>query len=161
MFMNWLCRFSCCKKLAHITLFDQPQNVTCQLVGTSLSLVNISQAKEIASSHLATCCFYHYFRMWRNKNINEKQNNSSLRHKLFSILRLIMGGLFSAPIDRIFPKFPSRILMVGLDNACKTTILYKLKLGDVVYHQTDHWFQCWDHGVQEYQLYCVGCRRAN
>eukprot|EP00301_Raphidiophrys_heterophryoidea_P004460 c11937_g1_i1.p1 GENE.c11937_g1_i1~~c11937_g1_i1.p1 ORF type:complete len:238 (+),score=65.79 c11937_g1_i1:58-771(+) len=44
-----------------------------------------------------------------------------------------MGLLFS----RIIAKFghghgPSRILMVGLDGAGKTTILYKLKLGEVV-----------------------------
>jgi GTPase SAR1 family protein len=34
--------------------------------------------------------------------------------------------------DRLFAKQEMRILMVGLDAAGKTTILYKLKLGEVV-----------------------------
>merc|ERR1719476_856156 len=43
-----------------------------------------------------------------------------------------MGLSFSRVWDRIVGKVDQRILMVGLDAAGKTTVLYKLKLGDVV-----------------------------
>jgi ADP-ribosylation factor 1/2 len=43
-----------------------------------------------------------------------------------------MGLAFSQMFDRWFGKKELRILMVGLDAAGKTTILYKLKLGEVV-----------------------------
>uniref|UniRef100_A0A6A7GAH9 ADP-ribosylation factor n=2 Tax=Hirondellea gigas TaxID=1518452 RepID=A0A6A7GAH9_9CRUS len=43
-----------------------------------------------------------------------------------------MGIAFSRLWQRIFGKKEMRILMVGLDAAGKTTILYKLKLGEVV-----------------------------
>ena len=43
-----------------------------------------------------------------------------------------MGGLFSSIWQRMLGKKEMRILMVGLDAAGKTTILYKLKLGEVV-----------------------------
>jgi len=43
-----------------------------------------------------------------------------------------MGKSFSLFWSRMFGKKEMRILMVGLDAAGKTTILYKLKLGEVV-----------------------------
>ena len=43
-----------------------------------------------------------------------------------------MGGLFSSIWQRLLGKQEMRILMVGLDAAGKTTILYKLKLSEVV-----------------------------
>merc|ERR1712205_215904 len=41
-------------------------------------------------------------------------------------------GLMSKVWQRLFSKQEMRILMVGLDAAGKTTILYKLKLGEIV-----------------------------
>jgi ADP-ribosylation factor protein 1 len=43
-----------------------------------------------------------------------------------------MGLTFSNLFDRFMGKKEMRILMVGLDAAGKTTILYKLKLGEIV-----------------------------
>jgi len=43
-----------------------------------------------------------------------------------------MGLTLSQLFNRLFGKKQMRILMVGLDAAGKTTILYKLKLGEVV-----------------------------
>src|SRR5271170_3250657 len=43
-----------------------------------------------------------------------------------------MGLTFSKLFDKLWGKKEMRILMVGLDAAGKTTILYKLKLGDIV-----------------------------
>jgi ADP-ribosylation factor protein 1 len=40
-----------------------------------------------------------------------------------------MGLTFSKLFDKLWGKKEMRILMVGLDAAGKTTILYKLKLG--------------------------------
>ncbi|KAL3853206.1 hypothetical protein ACJMK2_016765 [Sinanodonta woodiana] len=43
-----------------------------------------------------------------------------------------MGLTISSLFNRLFGKRQMRILMVGLDAAGKTTILYKLKLGEIV-----------------------------
>ncbi|GLJ54094.1 hypothetical protein SUGI_1158300 [Cryptomeria japonica] len=45
---------------------------------------------------------------------------------------LTMGLTFTKLFQRMFAKREMRILMVGLDAAGKTTILYKLKLGEIV-----------------------------
>jgi len=43
-----------------------------------------------------------------------------------------MGLSFSKLLDGLLYKHEMRILMLGLDYAGKTTILYKLKIGEVV-----------------------------
>jgi ADP-ribosylation factor protein 1 len=43
-----------------------------------------------------------------------------------------MGNFFGNLFGNLFGKKEMRILMVGLDAAGKTTVLYKLKLGEVV-----------------------------
>merc|ERR1712205_234986 len=43
-----------------------------------------------------------------------------------------MGLTFTKLFNKLFSKQEMRILMVGLDAAGKTTILYKLKLGEIV-----------------------------
>lgn len=43
-----------------------------------------------------------------------------------------MGNIFQKILSKMFDKKEARILMLGLDGAGKTTILFKLKLGEVV-----------------------------
>lgn len=43
-----------------------------------------------------------------------------------------MGNIFQKLLSRLFDKREAWILMLGLDGAGKTTILFKLKLGEVV-----------------------------
>ena len=55
------------------------------------------------------------------------------RNNVCAVLRVLsQGNLFSAVWAKLVSKRDMRILMVGLDAAGKTTILYKLKLGEVV-----------------------------
>ena len=72
-----------------------------------------------------------------------------------------MGGLFTKLFDGLLKKKQQRILMLGLDAAGKTTVLYSLKLGEVVqsiptigfnvenvsYKNIE--FQVWDIGGQD------------
>ena len=45
---------------------------------------------------------------------------------------IIMGMYISTLFGRLFASTPARVCMIGLDGAGKTTILYKLKLNEVV-----------------------------
>ncbi|GMI86803.1 hypothetical protein HRI_002349600 [Hibiscus trionum] len=66
-----------------------------------------------------------------------------------------MGLTFTKLFGRLFSKKEMRILMVGLDAAGKTTILYKLRRNH--HHNPNHWIQCRDSGIQEHQLHSMGC----
>ncbi|XBW37463.1 hypothetical protein QEN19_003045 [Hanseniaspora menglaensis] len=43
-----------------------------------------------------------------------------------------MGNYFSSLFDNLFGSKELKVIMCGLDNAGKTTILYKLKIGEVI-----------------------------
>lgn len=51
---------------------------------------------------------------------------------MLEVYHVKMGLTFSKLFDRLWGRKEMRILMVGLDAAGKTTILYKLKLGEIV-----------------------------
>jgi small GTP-binding protein len=71
-----------------------------------------------------------------------------------------MGNFFGKLWEKLFGTDEYRIIMVGLDNSGKTTILYKLKLGEVVtttptigfnvetLEYKNIKFNCWDVGGQ-------------
>jgi len=60
-------------------------------------------------------------------------SDASLRTANRAAFTLVKMGLtFSKVFGKLFGKKDVRILMVGLDAAGKTTILYKLKLGEIV-----------------------------
>ncbi|KAK6942406.1 Small GTPase superfamily, ARF/SAR type, partial [Dillenia turbinata] len=79
-----------------------------------------------------------------------------------------MGLLFSRMFSSLFGNKEARILVLGLDNAGKTTILYRLQMGEVVstiptigfnvetvqYNSIK--FQVWDLGVYARFLPCSG-----
>merc|ERR1712118_536659 len=66
------------------------------------------------------------------KDILAQDPRSKLINSTYFHLLAIMGLSFSQVWQKLVGKKDMRILMVGLDAAGKTTILYKLKLGDVL-----------------------------
>ena len=68
-------------------------------------------------------------------DIKSHFSDSDFRFKsqlfLIQIIK-IMGVSFTKLLNDLFGKKELRALMLGLDAAGKTTILYKLKLGEVV-----------------------------
>merc|ERR1711912_75620 len=64
-------------------------------------------------------------------------------------LTSLVMGIFSKVFGKLVGKKDCRILMVGLDAAGKTTILYKLKLGEVVTTIPTIAFTVWDVGGQD------------
>ncbi|RMX68338.1 hypothetical protein DD238_004445 [Peronospora effusa] len=67
-----------------------------------------------------------------HRMLNEDELRDSVLLTVTTLKAVIMGMAFSRVFERLFGKKEMRILMVGLDAAGKTTILYKLKLGEVV-----------------------------
>merc|ERR1711934_671105 len=62
-------------------------------------------------------------------------NRASLQSRIQPntlVIAAAMGNVFASLFKGLFGKKEMRILMVGLDAAGKTTILYKLKLGEIV-----------------------------
>uniref|UniRef100_A0A2K5M7Q4 ADP ribosylation factor 1 n=1 Tax=Cercocebus atys TaxID=9531 RepID=A0A2K5M7Q4_CERAT len=64
-------------------------------------------------------------------------------------LSTTMGNIFANLFKGLLGKKEMRILMVGLDAAGKTTILYKLKLGEIVTTIPTIAFTVWDVGGQD------------
>jgi hypothetical protein len=91
-----------------------------------------------------------------------------------ALLRVLVSKLFSA----LLGKKEVRVLILGLDNAGKTTILYKLQMGEVVttvptigfnvetVQYKNLRFQVWDLGGQTsirpyWRCYCESARRRS
>lgn len=80
----------------------------------------IRQESTLATTHVC------------HENSESVENNRGWRD---CALITAMGALFSALIGIFWPSAPKKIVIVGLDNAGKTTTLYKLHLGEVVLTQ--------------------------
>merc|ERR1719430_451634 len=68
----------------------------------------------------AYICLIHFYKRLLNFLLTSYLNSAA------------MGNMFATLFKGLFGKKEMRILMVGLDAAGKTTILYKLKLGEIV-----------------------------
>lgn len=69
------------------------------------------------------------------KNVKWQLPNDSIRQKYER-----MGSIFSMVFSKFYTsKKQLRILMLGLDGAGKTTILYRIKLGIKISYYTKFW----------------------
>ncbi|KAJ3681013.1 hypothetical protein LUZ60_015502 [Juncus effusus] len=90
--------------------------------------INLTQLTDLFYLRL---CFLSALKLTVSKKRREKEEKN--RRKLNQGKReRKMGLTFTKLFSRLFAKKEMRILMVGLDAAGKTTILYKLKLGEIV-----------------------------
>ncbi|RMX59850.1 hypothetical protein pdam_00020340 [Pocillopora damicornis] len=64
--------------------------------------------------------------------VQYRQTKPGKRRNHNAVMGITLSQFFSRMSDRSFSKSEARILMVGLDAAGKTTILYKLKLNETV-----------------------------
>jgi hypothetical protein len=84
----------------------------------------------------ARCIASQIGEFFRFSSHGEKENLVTFFFGLFCITEkrgvATMGLTFTKLFQKLFSKQEMRILMVGLDAAGKTTILYKLKLGEIV-----------------------------
>jgi len=67
-----------------------------------------------------------------DNKLKKKKNKTAADYSTSQTRYNTMGLQIGKIMERLFGKQEMRILMVGLDAAGKTTILYKLKLGEVV-----------------------------
>jgi hypothetical protein len=73
-----------------------------------------------------------WYLLWFFVQLGEGEKERKNRVTFSSQPAAAMGLTFTKLFQRLFSKQEMRILMVGLDAAGKTTILYKLKLGEIV-----------------------------
>ncbi|KAH9322187.1 hypothetical protein KI387_016826, partial [Taxus chinensis] len=97
----------------------------------------LMSAEEVfKGSSLCSSCISCLFVLSSTRSSSPALNfsNSALTLRIFwvNLPGLTMGLTFTKLFQRMFAKKEMRILMVGLDAAGKTTILYKLKLGEIV-----------------------------
>uniref|UniRef100_A0A3B3BQJ3 ADP-ribosylation factor 5 n=2 Tax=Oryzias melastigma TaxID=30732 RepID=A0A3B3BQJ3_ORYME len=104
-------------------------------------LIKLIQIGDVVCSTLARTwqssvllCGNPSFKPHQSKNISLQPHLNQRKHciRRSGPCRAVMGLTISSIFGRLFGKKQMRILMVGLDAAGKTTILYKLKLGEIV-----------------------------
>ncbi|KAF2286665.1 hypothetical protein GH714_023353 [Hevea brasiliensis] len=97
-------------------------------------LAAINQVQPLDLRDIIRCASTEQPPMKSNPNHNQLDKHCSDRQPQprDQQLRVEMGLTFTKLFSRLFAKKEMRILMVGLDAAGKTTILYKLKLGEIV-----------------------------